>query len=70
MWEIGLLDWEDEYPLRLEFLIKFHTESHSPELYKYYICLQRLKVHTIPVFYFLKNDKHCIVYGLYDFDTL
>jgi hypothetical protein len=45
MWEIGLLEWDDEAaPLRLEFCIKFQAENHSPELYKYYICLQKLKV--------------------------
>lgn len=49
MWEVGVNDIEDEQPLRLEFSMRFYCDSHSPELYKYYVCLQRFKV-----FHFLK----------------
>ncbi len=45
MWEVGVTDIEDEQPLRLEFSMRFYCDSHSPEIYKYYVCLQRFKVY-------------------------
>lgn len=44
MWEIGVLELEDQLPFRLEFSVKFKADRREAEIYKYYICLQKFKV--------------------------
>lgn len=58
MWEVGVEEFDDENPLRLEFSVTFQLERRDSsiredidnkdtaylELYRYYVCLQRFKV--------------------------